>query len=63
MSKQLIESFEVHAKKLVGLARKISDLDDKKEGLPRSSSCELRHAAIIALNAVISVVTIILRRV
>jgi len=62
MPKQQIESFEVHAKKLVGLARKISDLDERKEGLPRSPSCELRHAAIMALSAVISMVTIILRR-
>jgi len=63
MSKQPIESFEAHAKKLVGLAKKISDLNEKEEGLPRPPACELRHAAIMALSAVISMVTIILRRV
>ena len=62
MPKQPIESFEVQARKLVGLARKISDLDERKEGLPRSSGCELRHAAIMALSAVISMVTLIFRR-
>lgn len=62
MSKQPIDVFEVYGKKMVRIARKISDLNEKEEGLPRPPACELRHAAVLALSAVISMVTIILRR-